>query len=84
MIWLEANKSVHDVVLVVQVKIKQNYVPDRAPDGKMLNWPKEMNAVSTEVLLRFFSSSLPVCPVFFYLVMPRHVYGPCYASFETC
>jgi hypothetical protein len=75
---------VHDVVLVVQVKIKQNYVQDRAPNGKMLNRPKEMHAVSTEVLLRLFSSSLPVCPVLFYLVMPRHVYGPCHARFETC
>jgi hypothetical protein len=75
---------VHDVVLVVQVKIKQNYVPDRAPNGKMLNRPKEMHAVSTEVWLRLFSSSLPVCPVLFYLVTARHVYGPCSASFETC
>jgi hypothetical protein len=71
-------------VLVVQVKIKQNYVWDRAPNGKMLNRPKEMHAVSTEVLLRFFSS-LAVCPVFFlHGVMPRHVCGPCYARFETC
>jgi hypothetical protein len=57
-------------------------VPDRAPNWKMLNRPKEMNAVSTEVLLRFFSSCLPICPVFFHLVMPRHVYGTCYAHFE--
>ncbi len=56
-------------------------MPDRAPNGKMLNRPEEMNTVSTEVLLRFFSSSLPICPVFLHLVMPRHVYGPCCARF---
>ncbi len=58
------------------------YVPDRAPNGNMLNRPEEMNVVSTEVLLRFFSSSLPICPVFLHLGMPRHVYGPCCARFE--
>ncbi len=82
MICLEDNKSAHDIVLVVRLKIKQKYVPDRAPHGKMLNWPKEMNVVSTEVLLRFFSSRLPICPVFLHLGMPRHVYGPCRARFE--
>ncbi len=30
---------------------------------KILNRPKEMNAVSTKVLLLFFSSSLPICPI---------------------
>jgi len=26
-----------------------------------------------------FSSSLPICPVYFYLVVSRHVLSPCYA-----
>jgi len=29
-----------------------------------------------------FSSSLPICPVYFHLVMPRHVLSPCYARYE--
>ncbi len=29
-----------------------------------------------------FSSSLPVCPVYFHLVMPRHVSSPCYTRYE--
>jgi hypothetical protein len=41
-----------------------------------------MNAVSTKVLLRFFSSSLPICAVYFDLVMPRHLLSPCYARYE--
>jgi len=41
-------------------------VPDRAANGKMLNRPKGMNAVSTEVVLQSFSSSL-----LFYHRMPR-------------
>jgi hypothetical protein len=28
-----------------------------------------------------FSSSLPICPVYFPLVMPRHVLSPCYAHY---
>ncbi len=28
-----------------------------------------------------FSSSLPMCPIYFYLVMPRHVLSPCYAQY---
>ncbi len=50
---------------------------------KILNRPKEMNAVSTKkVLLRLiFSSTLPICPVYFHLVMPRHVQSPCYARY---
>jgi hypothetical protein len=41
-----------------------------------------MNAVSTKVLLRFFP---PVClfaPVYFHLVMPRHVWSPYYVGYE--
>ncbi len=41
-----------------------------------------MNAVRTNVLLRCFPSSLPICPVYFHLVMPRHVLSPCYARYE--
>jgi hypothetical protein len=41
-----------------------------------------MNAISTKVLLLIFSSSLPICPVYFHLVMPRHVLSPCYACYE--
>jgi hypothetical protein len=41
-----------------------------------------MNAVSKNVLLRCFSSSLPICPVYFHLVMPRHILSPCYARYE--
>jgi hypothetical protein len=29
-----------------------------------------------------FSSSLPICPVYFHLLMPRHVLSPCYARYE--
>ncbi len=29
-----------------------------------------------------FSSSLPICPVYFHLVMPRHVLSPCYSRYE--
>ncbi len=29
-----------------------------------------------------FSSSLPICPVYFHLFMPRHVLSPCYTSYE--
>jgi hypothetical protein len=29
-----------------------------------------------------FSSSLPSCPVYFHLVMPRHVLSSCYANHE--
>jgi len=29
-----------------------------------------------------FSSSLPICPVYFHLVMPTHVLSPCYARYE--
>jgi predicted 2-oxoglutarate/Fe(II)-dependent dioxygenase YbiX len=29
-----------------------------------------------------FSSNLPICPVYFHLVMPRHVLSPCYARYE--
>jgi len=29
-----------------------------------------------------FSSSLPICPIYFHLVMPRHVFSPCYARYE--
>jgi hypothetical protein len=28
------------------------------------------------------SSSLPICPVYFHLVMPRHVLSPCHACYE--
>ncbi len=35
-----------------------------------------MNAVSAKVL------SLPIWPVYFHLVMPRHVLSPCYARYE--
>jgi hypothetical protein len=44
--------------------------------------PKEMNVTSRKVLLRFFSSSLPICLIYFHLVMPRHVLSPCYARYE--
>jgi len=37
-----------------------------------------MNVASTKVLLRFFSFNLPICPIYFHLVMPRHVLNPCY------
>ncbi len=40
----------------------------------MLNGAKEMNVI--------FSSSLPICRVFFHFVMPRYVLGPCYPRFE--
>jgi len=39
----------------------------------MLNQPKEMNV--QKYCCNFF------LPLFFHLVIPRHVYGPCYAQF---
>jgi hypothetical protein len=29
-----------------------------------------------------FSSSLPICPIYFHLIMPKHVLNPCYAQYE--
>jgi hypothetical protein len=29
-----------------------------------------------------FSSSLPICPIYFHLIMPKHVLNPCYARYE--
>ncbi len=49
---------------------------------KALNRPNEMNAVSTKSTAAIFSSGLPICPVYFHLVMPRHVFSPCYACYE--
>jgi hypothetical protein len=40
---------------------------------KILNRPKEMNAVSTKVLLRFFPSVCPFAPSIFSQVTHRHV-----------
>ncbi len=37
---------------------------------------------NTKVLLQFFSSSLPICPIYFHLVMPRHLLSPCHAHYE--
>jgi hypothetical protein len=48
---------------------------------KILNRPKEMNAVSESTAVMFFSS-LPICLVYFHLVMARHVLSPCYAPYE--
>jgi hypothetical protein len=50
--------------------------------GKILNRPKQMNAVSTKVLLRFFPPVCPFAALYFHLVMPRHVLSPCYARCE--
>jgi hypothetical protein len=49
---------------------------------KTFNRPKEMNVISTKVLLWFFSFNLPICSIYFHLVMPRHVLNPCYARYE--
>jgi hypothetical protein len=43
---------------------------------------KGNEAVNTKILLRFFSSNLPICLVYFHLVMPRHILNPCYAHYE--
>ncbi len=37
---------------------------------------------SVQKYSRDFSSSLPICPVYFHLVMPRHVLSPCSAGYE--
>jgi hypothetical protein len=39
----------------------------------MLSQPKEMNAVSTKVLLRFFPTVCPFAPSIFSQVTPRHL-----------
>jgi hypothetical protein len=41
-----------------------------------------MNVPNTKVLLEFFSFNFPICPIYFHLVMPRHVLNPCYARYE--
>jgi hypothetical protein len=33
-----------------------------------------MNAAIYESIAAIFSSSLPICPIYFHLVMPRHVW----------
>jgi len=42
-------------------------------ERKILNWPEEMNAVSTKVLLRFSPPVCPFAPSIFSQVTPRHV-----------
>jgi len=49
---------------------------------KIIEIPKEVNAVSTKVLLRRFSSSLPIFPVYFQIVVQRDVLSGCFAHFE--
>ncbi len=50
---------------------------------KILNRPQQMNACSQykKVLLRFFPPVCPFAPIYFDLVMPRHVLSPCYAQY---
>ncbi len=55
------------------------YLPLIRRSGKILDSRKEMNAVSTKELLRYFSSSLAIFPLYFQIVMPRHVLSACYA-----
>jgi sugar (pentulose or hexulose) kinase len=40
------------------------------------------HVASTKILLQFFSFSLPICRIYFHLVMPRHISSPCYARYE--
>jgi hypothetical protein len=49
---------------------------------KILNRPKEMNAVCKKVLLQCFPPVCPFCPVYFHLVMPQHLLSRCYALCE--
>ncbi len=58
-----------------------NWTLDLCRKWKTLNRPKEMNVASTKILLRFFSFNLPICPIYFHLIMPRHVLSPCYAHY---
>ncbi len=46
---------------------------------KMLNRPKKLSV--QKVLLRFFPQSA-ICPVCFYLVIPNHFLGLCYACLD--
>jgi hypothetical protein len=48
---------------------------------KIFDSPKEMNAVSTKVLLLFFSFSVGICPGYFRIVMGRHLLSACYAHY---
>jgi hypothetical protein len=50
--------------------------------GKILNRPEEMNAVSTEVLVRCFPPVCPFARIIFHLVMSIHVLNPCSACHE--
>ncbi len=59
-----------------------NWTLDLCLKWKTLNRPKEMNVASTKILLQFCSSNLPICLIYFHLVMPRHVLNPCYAHYE--
>jgi hypothetical protein len=51
-----------------------------ASQKKMWNRPKKLNAISTKGCCGFFPQSAP-CPVCFYLLIPKHDLGPCYACF---
>ncbi len=54
--------------------------PQRHCQHKM--WTIRGHITNTKVLLQFFSSSLPICPIYFHLVMPRHLLSPCHAHYE--
>ncbi len=48
---------------------------------KILNRPKEICS-QYKSTAAIFSFSLPICPVYFHLDMPRHVLSPCYERYE--
>ncbi len=57
-------------------------VPSLCNIWKMLNWPKIVNAISTKIIIAIFFLNLPFALICFYLMIPKHILGPCYACFE--
>ncbi len=64
--------------LAIQKLERPLCIPNR-PNRWMLNRPKEMNVL--KYCCHFFPAVCTFAP-FFHLVMPRHVYAPCYAQFQ--
>jgi hypothetical protein len=54
----------------------------QCPWGENIKQPKGNECSQYKSSAANFSSSLPICPVYFHLVMPRHVLSQCYACYE--
>ncbi len=54
----------------------------QCPLGENIKQPKGNECSQYKSSAAIFWSGLPVCPVYFHLVMPRHVLSLCYACCE--